>query len=59
MCGKEGWLPSALEPGMTCEVCTIGMDLAKNVFQVHGPGSWPKLVALTRKVAAKHAGLGQ
>jgi transposase len=36
MCGKEGWLASPLETGMTSEVCTIGLDLAKNVFQVHG-----------------------
>jgi transposase len=36
MCGKEGWLASPLETNMTSEICTIGLDLAKNIFQVHG-----------------------
>jgi uncharacterized DUF497 family protein len=49
MCGKEEWLASPLEPGMTGEVCTIGLDLAKNVFQVQGD-----IRLISARKASKH-----
>jgi hypothetical protein len=36
MCVTEGWLASHLETGMTDEISTIGLGLAKNAFQVQG-----------------------
>jgi hypothetical protein len=36
MCVTEGWPESHLETGMTGEISTIGLGLAKNAFQVQG-----------------------
>lgn len=53
MCGKVELFKPPLEMGMMSEVRTIGLNLAKNVFQVHGADETGAVVFRKRRGQVK------